>query len=628
MNKTFSFRYGNREWTAEFTDRIDWAANPTEGPARTHLWNEALNRHFHFNDLSRAYWETGQERYVECLVEHWLDWVRQNPRPRLSSGNRAPGGSYAWQTLTTGIRLENVWLNALYRCFAAPSMTPDVVTTVAKSVADQARHLMRWPTGGNWLTEESMGLFTAGMMFPEFKDAIQWRKTGIERLYRQLDDEVYPDGMEYELAAGYNNWVVSNVSNLVERAQMNGIEAELPTDFLAKTEKMYNYQVCAMMPDGRIPGLNDSGNADVRSSLMRGFGMFPHRRDFLFGATLGADGEQPAHTSSAFPYSGHYVMRSGWDAGAVYALFDSGPFGYGHQHEDKLHLVLYAYGRQHLLDPGNYSYDRSKWRRYVLGTHGHNTVMVDGQGQNRRGNRETYFWPRPWTAPKPAGDDTVWHSTAVADYARGRYRDGYGAKGNIKVVHTRQILYLKPALLLVRDVLRPEDNGDHTYDALFHLDTETANLEEATLVARTQNEKQSNLSIIPVDPKQWNARIATGEEDPVQGWANGPWREIPTVIYSQRVSAEAEFCFLLCPVPAETIRPVVSVRRVDGSPGEGQSTACSIELADGSTDLVLFNDRPGAEISVAGLRSDTEILWVRRDKQGNERVRFTAGSSD
>jgi len=135
-------------------------------------------------------------------------------------------------------------------------------------------------------------------------------------------------------------------------------------------------------------------------------------------------------------------MRSGWDADATYLLHDVAPFGYGHQHEDKLHFVLWAHGRQLVLDPGNFSYDRSRWRRYVLATYGHNTVMVDGQGQNRRAKRETYFWPRPWSTPSPAGSDARWFSTAECDYSSGVYSDGYGPKNEVDVRHTRQIIYL------------------------------------------------------------------------------------------------------------------------------------------------------------------------------------------
>ena len=86
-----------------------------------------------------------------------------------------------------------------------------------------------------------MGLFTAGMLFPEFKEAALWRKTAIERLYGQLTDEVYPDGAEYELAAGYGNWVVRNFISLLERTRLNNLTSELPDDLEDRMEKMFDY---------------------------------------------------------------------------------------------------------------------------------------------------------------------------------------------------------------------------------------------------------------------------------------------------------------------------------------------------------------------------------------------------
>src|SRR5690606_28147273 len=94
----------------------------------------------------------------------------------------------------------------------------------------------------------------------------------------------------------------------------------------------------------------------------------------------------PAETSVAFPQAGYFVMRSGWSREAVWALFDGGPLGYTHHHEDKLNLLLHGHGRLLLTECGNYAFDDSEMRRYAVSTRGHNTVRVDGMDQNRRRN--------------------------------------------------------------------------------------------------------------------------------------------------------------------------------------------------------------------------------------------------
>lgn len=546
------FDYGtgpNQRDTLDFGPKIDWAANPTSGEARTHLWNESLNRHFHFRTLSEAYWLTGEDRYAKEVADQIVDWTASNPPVVLSSGNHMPNGSEAWQTLTTGIRLADTWPLAFYRCLGSPAFTDDVLAEMLKSVCQQSRHLVRWRSHGNWLTAESNGLFTAGVLFPEFREAAAWRRMALERLYEQLDIEVYPDGMQFELAAGYNNWVVSEFAGILELADLNGRRGEVPGDFQAKMEKMFNYLLFASMPNGDIPGLNDANNTSVRKLLDTGHKLFPKRDDFLFVASGGKQGRPPSATSHAFPYTGHYVMRSGWDADATYLLADCGPYGKGHQHEDKLHFVLWSHGRQLVLDPGNFSYDRSRWRRYVLSTPGHNTILVDGQGQHRSAKKETYVWPLPWTAPAPKENDTQWISTTDYDLVVGRYDDGYGPKNEISVRHERRIVFLKPErIFLVTDSLVPGDEKPHDYDALFHLDSPKAELDEKSLVVRTCNAGAANLAIVPENAGKLSASIVQGKEDePVQGWASSPWRSVPTAVYRKSATGPAQFQFVLAP---------------------------------------------------------------------------------
>ena len=567
LQHKFDYTQGpNKKGVLDFGKKIDWTANPTTGEARTHLWNESLNRHFHFRTLADAYWRTGQEKFAQEIADEITDWVASNPPVQLSSGNAMKNGCEAWQTLTTSIRLADVWPYAIYRCLRSPAFSDEVICTIYKSVCEQERHLLRWPSGGNWLTSESNGLFIGGMLFPEFKEAAEWRRTGLARLYKQLDDEVYPDGEEYELAGGYNNWVVAEFAGIVEQADRNGLRSELPADFLAKMEKMFSYLCRSSMPNGAIPALNDSGISDVRKLLATGFKLFPQRTDFQFVATGGQAGRAPTETSHAFPYCGHYVMRSGWDKDATYLLLDSGPFGYGHQHEDKLHFVLWSHGRQLLLDAGVFSYDQSRWRRYVLSSYGHNTVLVDGEGQHRQGKRETYFWPRPWTAAAPAQNDTRWQSTPEFDWASGSYTDGFGQHNEIAVTHQRQILFLKQErLFVVCDTLTPKDAGAHKYEALFHLDATEAFADAATKAVFSKNTGDANVIILPVGIGDVAVNIVKGKEDePVQGWASGPWRAIPTAIFSKTCAGVQTFCFVVAPVAAGALPHIKQLEPLAG----------------------------------------------------------------
>jgi len=577
----------------------------------------------------------------EALVRDWLDWIGHNPRPD-HSGNKVvwPYGCYAWQTLTTGIRLEKEWPNALYRCLGSPAFTDDAIAAILGSICDQARHLIQWPTGNNWLTEECMGVFAAGSLFPEFKEAEGWRCTAIERLYKQLTDEVYPDGAEYELAAGYGNWVVRNMVLLMERARMNGFEDELPEDFLTLTEKMFDYLVSVSMPDGRMPGLNDSGNADVKGLLETGHGLFPHREDFLYIASRREKGIVPQKVSIGLPWSGHYVMRTGWDADALFMLFDSGPYGSGHQHEDKLHFVLNAYGKQLVLDPGSYSYDASRWRRYVITTPAHNTIMVDGMSQHRRGNRDTYVWPKPWVGDAPQGNDTVWVSGPDLDFARGTYRDGYGrpeegAREDRRperravemfhaVTHTRRVLFLKPDYWVIVDTLSASDEADHVYESLFHLNADEAAMDEASKTVVTTDSDVANLAIVPMANDALSVEIVKGQDDPVQGWANRPWRPVPTAVYTQKGGGTTWLAYALYPTRPGQISSISSVTSFNTS---DSALGLTVQLADGGSDTVLISQDPGQETAIGDYITDAEAAVIRMRTDSTEARAFLAGGT-
>jgi len=594
----------------KFEGRIDWTLDPIDYKE----WPFQLNRHQFWVTLGRAYWATGEEKYAREFVFQMMDWVKQCPVPRSVSGN----ASNNWRTIEAGIRMGHNWPEAYHLFLASPSFTDDAIVTMVKSCAEHARHLMRWPTTGNWLTMEADGLMHVGVLFPEFKEAADWRKTATDRLYAELDKQVYPDGAQIELSTGYHQVSLTNFVKAWEIAHLNGVA--MPADYIAKIQRMYDYNLLASMPNGYLPGLNDAGATGIRRWLEQGFKLFPDRKDYQWVATGGKSGEEPKVGSIALPFSGHLVMRSGWKPESLYMLFDAGPFGYGHQHEDSLNIVLYAYGKYLLVDPGNYPYDSSQWRKYVLSTRAHNTIRVDGEDQHSRGkSREKYVVSQPLP--------NRWASCPEFDYASSTYTEGYGDTNQIKVTHNRRVFFVKPEYWIVVDTLTPSDDQQHSYESMFHLDAERAEVDEQSKSVRTVNADAANLAIIPMADSGLSVRIVSGQEKPiVQGWMpSGGYdvRPIPTPIFGKSGSGPVTLAYALYPTPKGGKCPVTGVEPVKVEGGTG----IAVHFAGDRVDYYVQSSKPGSIVKFLDFETNAEAAYVRTEGGNTTQALMADGNS-
>jgi hypothetical protein len=560
------------EWA--FGEAIDWAFNPTTQPdskwPRNHEWTWQLSRHPMWVDLGRAYYATGDEKYAAEFAAELTSWVRDCPLPPKAD-NKAFS---RWRTIEAGIRAGSVWPEVYHRFLHAQAVGDEGLILFLKSYAEHALYLMQFKTTGNWLTMEANGLYHAGALFPEFKEAKNWRETALGRLSAELDAQVYPDGAQIELAPGYHGVSVQNFLGPVNLVPLTGFE--VPKDYTANMEKMFDYFLYSMQPTRRTPALNDSGAGEVTRWMETGARLFPHREDFRWVATEGKAGQAPAKTSCLFPYAGQFILRGGWDRNALWLCMDGGPFGYGHQHEDKLGVTLTAFGKALLVEGGVYTYDASDWRRYVLSSRAHNVVFVDGLEQNRRKEpKETYVVKTPLPH--------VWESNETFDHAAAVYDEGWGPDAKRLVRHTRHVFFVKPGLFVIADELEPKDDLPHAYEALFHLDAEEVKAEGLQVATQGQG---PSLTILAFGAEGLD--IVKGQKEPaVQGWlpdssaGYGGIRPIPTAVFRKQAQGKVTLLYALCPSAASAPCPVTDLQLVDST--------LTVRLADGSQKSIRFS---------------------------------------
>lgn len=561
-----------------FVDEVDWFANPTYNQYKEWTWQ--LSRHVEFVILAERYRETGEERFAEAFVKLFCSWARQAVVPLDQPGN----ATKTWRTIEAGIRMGQTWPPALHTFINAPAFSDDVLVDWYKSVWEHGWRLRNFHRQNNWLIMEMNGLAQIGILYPQFKESPAWKDYAIDRLIHEFKVQNFADGFQFELTTGYHQVNIRNYQILWNL--MDAFDEPVPQVFRDEMEKMHTVNVQLMMPDGRLPDINDGGWQEVAPLMTHAVRCYPERQDFKWAA--GQGGQPPAQTSLALGYSGQYVMRTGWEPDAVWALLDGGPLGVAHQHEDKLNLLVHAYGRLLLTEGGNYAYDDSEMRRYVLSTRSHNTVRVDGLDQNRKGPFHAWWEGlseaeriEQVNTPNPA----TWNSTNTYDMAAAVYDEGYGPEALPLVTHERKVIFLKRSPLpgpcfVVIDTLTPKDDAEHEYQILWHFNTETAEADDALLAVQSEDAAQPNLAIMAAPQPNLSVLVVVGQEEPEwQGWKSpyhgrqGTEIPAPTADYRLTGAGPQRVVTLVYPLPVGAECPVARV--------ETDGDATRIVLRDG-----------------------------------------------
>ena len=491
--------------------------------------------------------------YVKVFDAIIKDWVVQHPLPAVEDSiylvlegvdglDYRDLGEVEWRTLEAGNRLGASWLALFYGFQTSKAFSSAARLLMLASIATQANYLLQYHNKGhNWTTMEMNGLALAGLAFPEFKGAEVWTVYALKTMEQEINRQVYPDGVQTELSTK-TQWVAlfrfESIATNFMKAGRSVSEA-----YLQRVEEMYNYLAYSIRPDGHQPLNNDSDREDLRPRILKAAKKFD-RPDWQWIATNGKVGQTPDSLPSlTFPWAGINIMRNKWDDQAHWSFFDTGPFGTGHQHADKLHLSIAAYGKDLLVDGGRYthmdyfSFDPTIWRGYFRSSFSHNVILVDGKGQNGG--------PTTVDQPLTAGVDYV-HNPQF-DFARGTFTEGYeGLSGEMH--HSRSVLYLRNQYWVVVDHF--ETDSPRELQVLWHY-APTCEVVLENDEAISVNPKEGNLRIVPIGSLHWSVELVSGQEQPtIQGWYSeeyGTKAPNSTVIYTTTIDKPATFVWLLAP---------------------------------------------------------------------------------
>jgi len=511
-----------------------------KGPNNDEEWAWLSNRHSQISYVFDVYFQTGNPKYLEYINLFLRDFIiKSMPYPEKKSWTSI------WRGLEVAARVK-VWSRIFYGTLNNNEFSDATRLLLLSSMPDHAHYNRNFHAQNNWLTMEISALATAATNFPEYKKSSEYLEYAANTISESMKGQVYPDGVQTELTSHYHNVALQNFDlfkEICDRANY-----QLPDFFNETIENMYRYSALIIRPDGNRILNNDGDLGSNVPLILKGVEKY-NNQEWKYIATNGESGVKPAEGPSYFfPWAGHLISRSGFDKDAQWSFYDVGPWGSGHQHNDKLHISVSAYGRDLLVDAGRFAYTgevAKKYRGYAKGTQGHNSVLIDGKGQ-LPGER----------VAEEALSEKHWAITPDYDYAWGSF-DNYEDLENVK--HNRAMMYVRGEFWVVLDQI--ETGEPRTIETFWHWHPDCKVDVDKKGVISTKNER-GNLLIVPVEKTDWKVNVVEGQEEPeIQGWYSEEYNKFcPNKAFVYSTDVDNDECFVWLLLPSEKEAPKVKAR--------------------------------------------------------------------
>lgn len=466
-----TFRFLNH---AETIDSVDWRHRYV-----SHLWSYNLHYFDYALDLALAWRATGDTRFVERFAALAESWVR----------NTEPGRGDGWEAYPISLRTVN-WIYALLLVGNALDVRSRAL--IEKSVAQQLAVLERrleFHILANHLQKNLKALVIGGLYF-QGEAARRWLERGLRLLWRELFEQILPDGGHYERSPMYH--AIALVDFLEVISLLDSVRFPVPPEARARVAAMVDAFGILSRPDGTLHLFNDAAN-----------GVVPPRSWIDALARRAIERGVPAVEGLiALPDTGYYGIVD--PAAGDRLIIDCGEPGPsyqpGHAHCDLLSFELDLTGRPVVVDSGVSGYDGDPLREYARSTRAHNTVSVGGREQS-----EIWATFRMGRRARPVS------ASARLDADGFRFEGAYRPYHDAKALHRRTVTALGNTWQVVDTV---EGAPGERIEGYLHLHPDFDVRSDGDRWLASAPDMIVQVEFFGVD----SVTLSFGDENPPQGW--------------------------------------------------------------------------------------------------------------
>lgn len=467
-----------KDYTQEFIQnkKINWSQNKM--PARKDYEKYWIRNRLPFLvRFVRIANELNKSDIRKLSAGIFLDWFKQCPPPKLpvKSWYDKKVEFSAWREIEVGMRGRH-----LVSIFMATRHWKDVPADFHRSLLLSIQQNMDYLVShfakvgickGNHQAHHAHGLIAAGVLFPELKSSALWKRIGLKLVKAHLENDNDKEGVQKEHSPSYHLEVAKLYFDPYEL--LNANQQKISEWMKNGIFKMLSFVLYSTAPDGRLVTLNDCFphiSKGLRERAAKAF-----NRPDLLAIEHGRKGKSPLLDHS-FKTAGMAFMRSSWKNDAVFVVLDASSHGSPHWHAGKPNFVIHAGNQLLACDPQLGSYDDPSFWKYFRQAKGHNTVLVDGEGD---GTPKNFWYFKHISKPKI----TTFKSNEKIALVKAM-TDGF-KRMKPSVTFSRRLLYVKPNLIFIEDTLNSK--GEHTYEWLLHL------VPQAPVVDKTVKSMMTNL---------------------------------------------------------------------------------------------------------------------------------------